>query len=75
MDNRAPTTYNTTQAAYIAEQEAIISELQKRIVSGFNTLDYYAMEKLKDGVIYRRKLIGLARSGKFLFLQDDTNNS
>lgn len=74
MELRAPTTYNMTQEAYLAEQEAIIKELQKRIVDGFNTLDYYGMKKLAESVTYRKKLVGLAKSGKFLFLQPDTNN-
>jgi hypothetical protein len=53
-----------TQAQFIAHQQAIIDKHQKKMTKEFSSLGHKQINHMADAIIYRKKLVGFARSGK-----------
>lgn len=53
-----------TQSEYIRHHEAILADLRKQIMQGFQTLDSVKMNALEEAVHYRKRFIQFAKTGK-----------
>lgn len=55
---------SVTKSEYIEHHIKVLTELQKQIFNGFKTLDSIKMKELENLLLFRKKLIAYAKSGK-----------